>query len=93
MDHEPAPEQEEDLASPFKTKVGLRLFIIYALVYVAFVLINTFSPRAMGWVIWAGLNMAVLYGFGLIILAVVMGLIYNVICTRAENRLNGVKEK
>jgi hypothetical protein len=42
----------------------------------------------MGQIVFAGLNLAVVYGFGLIFLAIIMGLIYNVICTRAEDRMN-----
>jgi uncharacterized membrane protein (DUF485 family) len=77
-----------DAASGFKSKVGLILFTIYGLIYVGFVLINTFAPQVMGQIVLAGLNLAVVYGFGLIILAIVMGLIYNIICSRAEDRLN-----
>jgi uncharacterized membrane protein (DUF485 family) len=36
----------------------------------------------------AGQNLAIVYGMGLIILAAVMGLIYNYFCTRYENELN-----
>jgi uncharacterized membrane protein (DUF485 family) len=89
MHHEPAPEMEDDPASAFKARVGLILFAIYGLIYVGFVVINTFIPKTMAHIVFAGLNLAVVYGFGLIILAIVMGLIYNVICTRAEDRMSG----
>jgi len=36
-----------------------------------------------------GLNLAVVYGFGLIILSIVMALIYNALCVRKEKALNG----
>jgi uncharacterized membrane protein (DUF485 family) len=88
MHHEPAPEADNDAASAYKTRIGLILFAIYGVVYASFVAINTINPTAMGQVLFAGLNLAVLYGFGLIILAIVMGLIYNVMCTRAEDRMN-----
>lgn len=88
MHHEPAPEIGENAASAFKTRIGLILFGIYGLVYVGFVAINTFDPKSMGHVVFAGMNLAVVYGFGLIILAIVMGLIYNAICTRAEDQAN-----
>jgi uncharacterized membrane protein YciS (DUF1049 family) len=35
-----------------------------------------------------GLNLAVFYGFGLILSAIIMGIIYNAICTRYENEMN-----
>ena len=62
------------------------------MIYVGFVIVNTLDPKTMGQVVFAGLNLAVVYGFGLIILAIVMGLIYNVICTRAEDRMNHPEE-
>ena len=34
------------------------------------------------------LNIAIIYGFALIILAIVMGFVYNFFCTRMENKLN-----
>lgn len=93
MQHKPAPDGGLDAASGIKTRIGLLLFAIYGLTYVGFVLINTFDPQVMGQIVLAGLNLAVVYGFGLIILAIVMGLIYNVICSRAEDRLNPPKEE
>lgn len=92
MQHKPAPEAGVDAASTYKTQVGLILFLIYGAVYASFVVINTFNPTAMGQIVFAGLNLAIVYGFGLIILAIVMGLIYNVICTRAEDRMNSPEE-
>ncbi len=93
MQHKPAQETGTDAASGIKARVGLILFAIYGLTYVGFVLINTFDPQAMGQIVFAGLNLAVVYGFGLIILAIVMGLIYNIICSRAEDRLNPPEEE
>ncbi len=93
MHHEPAPKVKDDAASAYKTRVGLILFALYGLVYVGFVAINTINPAAMGQVVFAGLNLAVIYGFGLIILAIVMGLIYNVLCSRAEDSMNQTKEE
>ena len=93
MQHEPAPDIGDDAASAFKTRLGLILFMIYGLVYVGFVAINTVNPKAMGQIVFSGLNLAVVYGFGLIILAIVMGLIYNAICTRAEDRMNQAEER
>lgn len=88
MQHEHIPESGDDAAIAFKTKLGLNLFVIYGLVYAAFVAINTFYPKTMGQVVFAGLNLAVVFGFGLIVLAIVMGLIYHAICTQAEDRMN-----
>ena len=86
--HGSASEWGEDKASGYKAKLGIYLFIVYCIVYAGFVAINTVSPKLMGVIVFAGLNLAVVYGFGLIILAIVMGLIYNAMCTAAEDRMN-----
>jgi uncharacterized membrane protein (DUF485 family) len=84
MRHSPASQLPEDKASAYKARVGLILFFVYGLIYAGFVVINTISPETMGESIVFGLNLAVVYGFGLIVLALVLGLIYNSICTRVE---------
>ena len=89
MGHGPATQWEEDKASDYKARLGIYLFIVYILVYAGFIFINIVSPKAMGIIIFAGLNLACVYGFGLIILAIVMGLIYNKMCTDKEYELNG----
>jgi len=88
MSHGPATEWGEDKASGYKEKLGIYLFLLYFVVYAIFVALNVLSPKSMGMIVFANQNLALLYGFGLIILAIVMGLIYNHLCTRKENELN-----
>ncbi len=88
MLHGEAVKLEKDEAAGIKSKIGLILFAVYALIYAGFVFINTLSPKTMGTKIMFGLNLAVVYGFGLIILAIIMGIIYNHYCTKLENKLN-----
>ena len=88
MDHGPTSEWGEDRASEYKARLGIYLFIVYCIVYAGFVVINTVSPKVMGVIVFAGLNLAAVYGFGLILLAIIMGLIYNAMCTAAEDRMN-----
>jgi uncharacterized membrane protein (DUF485 family) len=93
MLHEPAPRtQGQDKASAPKARLGLQLFIGYCAVYAGFVVINTLKPKALEAPGLFGTNLAVTYGFGLIVLAIVMGLIYNAICTRLEDRANRSQE-
>lgn len=93
MLHEPAePQAEKDRAISYKTRLGVRMFVAYALVYVGFILINIIKPVLMEKQIIFGLNLAVVYGFGLIILSIIMALIYNVLCVRKEKELNGSKK-
>jgi len=88
MLHAPAADSGPDLASKYKTRIGLRMFAFYSLVYAGFVVINVTKPVLMEKVIFSGLNLAVVYGFGLIILALVLALIYNAMCTKEETRVN-----
>lgn len=57
-------------------RLGLALFAVYALFYGTFVLANAFAAEVMDWSPVAGLNLAVLSGFGLIVLALFVALIY-----------------
>jgi uncharacterized membrane protein (DUF485 family) len=38
--------------------------------------------------IFFGLNLAIVYGFGLILFAIILGIIYNYFCTKKEDELN-----
>ena len=92
MDHGKAVELGKDNASDIKAKAGLVMFAIYSVVYAGFVIINTVSPKTMGIQVIFGLNLAVVYGFGLILLAIAMGLAYNHYCTKKEIELNKEEE-
>lgn len=92
MLHGEAVKMGKDEAQAAKTKLGLILFAFYSAIYAGFVIINTLTPKTMGTKIFLGLNLAVVYGFGLIILAIVMGVIYNHICTKMEDRMNKESE-
>lgn len=91
MLHKPANSEKEDNAIPYKTRLGVRMFIFYALIYAGFVVINITKPILMEKTIVFGLNLAVVYGFGLIILSLIMALIYNWLCTKAEKISEGDK--
>lgn len=88
MLHEPAAESGPDHAQEYKSKLGVRMFFVYAVIYVAFVAINIISPLTMEKTILMGLNLAVVYGFGLIITAVIMAMFYNRACSLKEKELN-----
>jgi uncharacterized membrane protein (DUF485 family) len=89
MLHEPAARQSRDPAAAYKTSLGLKMFIFYSLFYGGFVAINLLAPVLMEARIAFGLNLASVYGFGLIVLALVMALIYNHMCGRREAALLG----
>jgi hypothetical protein len=58
MLHEPATPAGKDPASEVKKKIGIRMFIAYAIVYAGFVIINTWMPQLMGKTVLFGLNLA-----------------------------------
>lgn len=94
MLHEPAPQtQERDHALAAKAKLGVKLFWAYCLVYAGFVVINTVDPELMEAKVLLGQNLAVVYGLGLILLAIVLGLAYNRMCTRLEETMRAAAEK
>ncbi len=88
MDHGPAVELGVDHAAKRKSKLGIKLFFVYLIVYAVFVAIGVIDYTLMGEIVIGKQNLAVVYGFGLIILAIIMGIIYNWRCTKFENLMN-----
>jgi uncharacterized membrane protein (DUF485 family) len=84
MLHEPAAVAQKEHAVEYKKRVGVWMFTIYAVVYAGFVAINLLFPKTMETTVLLGLNLAVVYGFGLILAAFVLAIIYNIMCMREE---------
>lgn len=83
-------EWKKDSASSLKELLGKWLCLLYALVYSGFIFINVASPQFMG-IDVGSLNVAIVYGFGLIIFAMILAFIYNQVSTHAEELLNQPK--
>ena len=60
--------------------IGIALFLVYLLFYGGFVLLNAFAPAVMEQTPVAGVNLAIWYGFALIIFALALALIYGWLC-------------
>ena len=88
MDHGPAVELGVDHAVKKKTKLGVILFFVYFIIYAGFVAIGVADYTLMGKIVLGNQNLAVVYGFGLIIFAILLGLFYNWRCTKFENLMN-----
>jgi uncharacterized membrane protein (DUF485 family) len=58
--------------------IGLKLFVLYLAAYGVFVALNAFVPEVMKIPAIAGVNLAIVYGFGLIVGAFVLAVIYAV---------------
>jgi len=61
-------------------RYGLVLFCFYLVLYAAFVLASAFRPEWMAERPWAGVNLAIWYGFGLIGFALALALAYSWLC-------------
>jgi uncharacterized membrane protein (DUF485 family) len=64
-------------------RYGLVLYAVYAVLYAAFMLLTAFAPQVMETVVGYGINLAVLYGLGLIAAAFVLALVYAWLCRAA----------
>jgi uncharacterized membrane protein (DUF485 family) len=91
MLHEPAAQSGPDLSIAYKMRVGVWMFLIYAIFYGGFVALNVLKPVLMETPFCFGMNLAVVYGFSLILFALVLALIYTAMCSRKEAELNPKK--
>ena len=60
----------------YNARLGLVLFVVYLVLYGGFVFLNAFAAETMEITPLAGVNLAILYGFGLIVVALVLALVY-----------------
>jgi uncharacterized membrane protein (DUF485 family) len=86
MDHGPVTEWKEDAkTSKIKSRIGIWMFLGYSIVYAIFIIFNVVNPKLMGMDIGM-VNLAIVFGFGLIVLALIMAVIYNALCGSAEEK-------
>jgi uncharacterized membrane protein (DUF485 family) len=57
-------------------RLGLVLFFIYFLFYAAFIVLTVYDYRLLAREVAAGINLAVAYGIGLILLAIALAILY-----------------
>ena len=87
MLHEPAMPTGRDPAAPFKARLGIWMFLSYSLFYAGFVTVNLWKPLWMDVQVLLGMNLATIYGFALIVVALVQAVIYSIICGRREHAM------
>lgn len=73
------------------SKYGLILFSIYAVFYLGFVFVNAFAATWVEWVPFLGLNLAIIWGFGLIALALILALVYGFLCWSPAKEVSNSK--
>jgi uncharacterized membrane protein (DUF485 family) len=81
----PSDDDHPELAAA-NAQAGLWLFAVYLAFYAGFVGLSAFAPDLMARSPFGGLNLAVLYGFFLIVAALVLALIYMAACRRSAGR-------
>lgn len=81
----PSDDDHPELAAA-NAQAGLWLFAAYLALYAGFVGLSAFAPELMARSPFGGLNLAVLYGFFLIVAALVLALIYMAACQRSAGR-------
>ena len=62
------------------SRYGLILFSVYLALYGGFMLLSAFAPRTMAQTPTGGVNLAIIYGMGLILGALVLASIYMYLC-------------
>lgn len=94
MLHEPnTPAQDSDPSSAKKARLGIIFFFLYLFFYGGFVIIGVINYELLATDTLGGLNLATLYGLGLIVFAVLLGILYNYFCSRYEDEMAHEKEK
>jgi uncharacterized membrane protein (DUF485 family) len=81
---DPDREQEHPELVARNTRLGLWLFGVYCLIYGGFVALSAFEPelKVIGSKPFGGVNLAIIYGFGLIGVALVLAIVYLLLCRR-----------
>jgi len=72
-----------------KQQIGLSLFSVYLLLYGGFVLLMAFDAERLQVLGPAKVNLAVWSGFGLIVVALVLSLIYGWVCRTSDGEDRG----
>jgi uncharacterized membrane protein (DUF485 family) len=77
------PKEQEDAAVvAHNTRMGVILFFVYVVFYAGFMALSAFAPDVMSQPFLGGANLAVVYGFTLILAALVLALIYMQVCRK-----------
>jgi uncharacterized membrane protein (DUF485 family) len=71
--------RNQETSEQRKSNIGVRMTILYAIVYSGFVVLSVFFPAMMGVESIFGLNLAIAYGLGLIVIAIIFAIIYNLL--------------
>jgi uncharacterized membrane protein (DUF485 family) len=77
-------EQEDASVVAYNTRVGAIMFFVYVAFYGGFMALSAFRPAMMSRPFLGGANLAIVYGFALIVAALVLALIYMKVCRKSK---------
>lgn len=83
--------ERETAATPserYNRRLGLLLFALYFVVYTGFVALTAIRYESTGSAVFLGLNLAVVYGFALIIGAFALSILYMCLARRDDAGLH-----
>jgi uncharacterized membrane protein (DUF485 family) len=78
-------EPDDPGSRAHNARLGLWLFFIYLAAYVAYVAISSVRASWLDLVVFAGLNLATVFGMVLIVGAFVLAIVYTLFCTTPKN--------
>ena len=73
-------EQEDEAIVAHNTRTGVILFFVYTAFYGGFMFLSAFRPDVMSRPVVGGVNLSVVYGFALIVVAIIEALLYLKLC-------------
>jgi uncharacterized membrane protein (DUF485 family) len=83
-----SPDEHPEVSAA-TARAGLVLFFIYLAFYAGFMALAAFAPQAMGRPVLGGVNLAITYGMGLIVGALIVAALYMAACAKNASRLGG----
>jgi uncharacterized membrane protein (DUF485 family) len=82
----PTEDAVEDTTNDQRNaRYGLLLFAVYFAFYGSFMAINLAAPKLMASESLAGMNVAIVFGFSLILAAIGLALVYMWLCSRSKS--------
>jgi uncharacterized membrane protein (DUF485 family) len=76
----PPTRHRSQNAWDYNARVGLLLFAVYLVLYGGFIYLSAFKREVMARPSVGGMNLAIVYGFALIIAAFVLAVVYMFLC-------------
>ncbi len=81
MDKNDRPDPDNTTGSvQYNARLGIWLFVIYCAFYGSFMVLSAFKVTALRDVVWQGIPLSLWYGLGLIAGALVLAVVYMILC-------------